>query len=266
MYTRPRSWYLFTLLFILLGLTLSGWVWVFRSHLHSSSAPAMQSTSHSKHLRALKRGEPPLAGEQLPPGTRLLIPRLGVNAPIEPVGLNGDGSLATPTLHPWRGVGWYQDSPAPGKPGKALLVGLQRGSDGTAAVFALVRTIRLGDSVMVVDTSGHMLYFAVTYVASYPPQQIRSILALHTTHKTALDLVVYANPYQPAQRLALVISTILWPLDVQQNQSQSSASGQVTPGPAHSKDECIPATTRHAVPDLTPIRCPTAPGPDDASQ
>src|SRR2546426_5984584 len=38
---------------------------------------------------------------------RLLIPTIDLNAPIEPVGVLTNGSLATPARQPWTNVGWY---------------------------------------------------------------------------------------------------------------------------------------------------------------
>src|SRR5438105_9804437 len=45
---------------------------------------------------------------------RLIIPAIGVNAPIESVGVVAGGYLGVPTQKQWDGVGWYKAGPYPG--------------------------------------------------------------------------------------------------------------------------------------------------------
>src|SRR5947209_2229436 len=38
---------------------------------------------------------------------RLLIPSIDINAPVESLGIQANGDMATPTRNPWEDVGWY---------------------------------------------------------------------------------------------------------------------------------------------------------------
>lgn len=96
---------------------------------------------------------------------RLLIDGLALAADVEPVGLAGDGSLATPTDP--SAVGWFEVSSVPGEIGPAVLVGHVDSADGPA-VFAHLGDLRAGDLVTVERHGGAPVAFAVTSVETHP--------------------------------------------------------------------------------------------------
>lgn len=142
---------------------------------------------------------------------RLIIPAIGVNAPIESVGILPNGNMATPIQDPWDNAGWYDLGPRPGQAGSAVIDGhLDRPGDAPA-IFWRLRDLRSGDKVIVVDAQGETLLFYVTRVASYPAQNIpiQEIFGNNTgfylnlitcagdwipnQHQTTLRLVVYST-------------------------------------------------------------------------
>ncbi|MFN2556266.1 MAG: class F sortase [Nitriliruptorales bacterium] len=75
---------------------------------------------------------------------RVRIAAIGVNAPLIPLGLNPDRTLAVPTT---AGIaGWYTGAPTPGEVGPAIVVGHVdwRGEHG---VFKRLDQLRPGDQV-----------------------------------------------------------------------------------------------------------------------
>src|SRR6266702_3136644 len=66
---------------------------------------------------------PPTASPVPPPFVRLLIPAIGVNAPIESVEVRPDGTMEKPAQRPWNDVGWYNSGPRPGERGSAVIAG-----------------------------------------------------------------------------------------------------------------------------------------------
>src|SRR5260370_6343075 len=54
------------------------------------------------------------------PTARLLIPAIGVNAPIESVGVQPNGTMDTARQSPWSDVGLYTGGPRPGDRGGAV--------------------------------------------------------------------------------------------------------------------------------------------------
>ncbi|HET7421899.1 MAG TPA: sortase [Candidatus Dormibacteraeota bacterium] len=91
------------------------------------------------------------------PGWRLLIPSLGVDAPIESVGREAGGAVASPA--DLGGVGWFNGGPAPGQQGDAVLDG-HYGVE-QAGVFRALHLLRPGDDVYVIWPDGHSDHFTV---------------------------------------------------------------------------------------------------------
>jgi LPXTG-site transpeptidase (sortase) family protein len=104
--------------------------------------------------------EPPAA-----PPARLSIATLGVDAPVEAVGLDGEGRMATPSQPSH--VGWYRSGPAPGQAGDAVIDGHLDWTSGPAVFFHLDR-LRVGDEVVVLQSSGGRLRFAVDSLSTIP--------------------------------------------------------------------------------------------------
>jgi sortase (surface protein transpeptidase) len=139
----------------------------------------------------------------------LLIPSIGVDAPIENIGVLANGDLATPTQNPWGGVGWYHLGPHPGQSGSAVIAGHLDRPGGAPAVFWNLRNTQPGAIVTVIDEQGAALHFRVTQVAAYAPDQapLQEIFAnpggkflnlitcagdwIASEHQTTLRLVVY---------------------------------------------------------------------------
>lgn len=143
---------------------------------------------------------------------RLLIPALGVNAPIEMVGVTSNGDLAAPTQHPWEDVGWYGSGPRPGEQGSAVIDGHLDRPGGYPAVFWRLRYIHVGDGVMVTDADGKSSRFHVTGIAFYPPQDAPIQEIFGNENGTYLNLITCAGDWIPSQHqtsLRLVVYTSL---------------------------------------------------------
>lgn len=142
----------------------------------------------------------------------LVIPTIGVNAPVENVGIQSNGDLGTPQQNPWEGVGWYKNGPRPGEAGSAVIDGHLDRPGGYPAVFWDLRKMNIGDSVMIVDASGKTIHFRVTRVASYPPQDAPVQEIFGDSGGTYLNLITCAGTWIPNQHqttLRMVIYTTL---------------------------------------------------------
>ncbi len=89
---------------------------------------------------------------------RVVIPAIGVDARIEPRGLDSNRDLATAS--DYRDVAWYDSGPRPGEPGNAILNGHVSWWTGDA-VFTKLSRLRAGDVVRVVRADGTALTFKV---------------------------------------------------------------------------------------------------------
>jgi LPXTG-site transpeptidase (sortase) family protein len=81
---------------------------------------------------------------------RIVIPSIGLSAPVVPLGLNPDRTLEVPKN--FGDTGWFRGGPEPGEPGAAVIVGHVASRRGPAVFYRLrdvpvgaVITIRLQD-------------------------------------------------------------------------------------------------------------------------
>ena len=99
------------------------------------------------------------------PGWRIVIPTIGVDAVIQPVGLDATRAMSTPAG--LQNVGWYDGGPLPGKAGDAVLDG-HVGLAWEPAVFRDLHRLRPGDTVELVWPGGRQLYFRVASSVRVP--------------------------------------------------------------------------------------------------
>ncbi|MEV6205778.1 class F sortase [Kitasatospora sp. NPDC051914] len=122
------------------------------------------------------------------PPVRLLIPRIGVDAPVGSVGLNRDGTVEVPPLDEPGLVGWYRNGPGPGQRGPAVLLGHYRTRKGSA-VFNLLPSVRPGDVVRVRREDGLTVTYEIRAVRQFPKAQFPTDLVYGATPDEQLRLV-----------------------------------------------------------------------------
>ncbi|MFC4530317.1 class F sortase [Sphaerisporangium dianthi] len=106
---------------------------------------------------------PPLpAAPAMQPSTpkRLIVKKLGINAPIQSVGLDKKGAIQTPSINNPNLVGWYRYGPTAGQAGPAVMLG-HKDTVTRSAVFARLRELQYGDTVEVVRMDGTVAVFTV---------------------------------------------------------------------------------------------------------
>lgn len=91
--------------------------------------------------------------------SRLVIPRINLNATIEARGLDANRNMLT--AKDFHHVAWYDLGPAPGQPGDALLNGHVNWWTGSA-VFTRLAQLRKGDAIIVIRADGSSVRFKVT--------------------------------------------------------------------------------------------------------
>ncbi|MFE7532107.1 class F sortase, partial [Kitasatospora sp. NPDC057542] len=115
-------------------------------------APATTGTEHSA----------PTAAKPFTPSppTRLLVPSVGVDAPVADLGLNPDGTVEVPPADRGDEVGWYRNGPTPGEPGPAVLIGHYDTVHGPA-VFKQLPKLRPGELIRIRRADGSTVDFKV---------------------------------------------------------------------------------------------------------
>ncbi|MEV7022842.1 class F sortase [Kitasatospora sp. NPDC093558] len=118
--------------------------------------------------RMVSTGTPGVATRSLGPAepTRIRIQRIGVDAPVVGVGLDGQGHLASPSDTDRNLAGWYRDGVAPGQPGTALVLGHVDTGQGPA-VFWKLGALHRGDLIDLTRSDQRAAHFAVDAVEVY---------------------------------------------------------------------------------------------------
>jgi LPXTG-site transpeptidase (sortase) family protein len=132
-----------------------------------------------------------------PRAWRLVIASIGVDASIEPVGLDSQQAMAAPSSLDT--VGWFSRGPMPGEPGDAVIDG-HYGLPSTPAVFRNLTKLRPGDTLQVMWPDGHQLQFRIEAVGlvaanSPPPPDVFS-----RSGPAHLSLITCAGQWEQSQR------------------------------------------------------------------
>lgn len=126
--------------------------------------------------------------------SRLSLPRLGISAPVDPVGVASDGQVEIPE-DPQR-VGWYRFSPAPGAlQGSSVVVG-HVDSDGQGlGVLVALNEVRRGDQVLVQRADGARVTYQITARRTVAKDALPASGAFRRDGPAVLTLITCAGPY-----------------------------------------------------------------------
>src|SRR5438876_4185268 len=133
---------------------------------------------------AAVRGDAPL---------QISIPVLGIDAPVENLGLLQNGAMAVPQLV--SDAGWLGSGTAPGSVGNAVIAGHLDASSGQPAAFWTLGRLRSGDAIVVTTAAGTRLHFAVVRIGRYDRQAVPLVGVFGPSKQANLNLLTCAGPY-----------------------------------------------------------------------
>jgi Sortase domain len=139
----------------------------------------------------------PVAGGGTAAPARLRIAAIGVDAAIERLGLNGDGTIEVPR-DPGE-AGWYTDGLAPGEQGPAVILGHLDSATGPA-VFWRLSSLKAGSEVVVAREDGSSATFSVQRVSSFPVDAFPTDQVYGATTDPELRLITCGGQYSLVQR------------------------------------------------------------------
>lgn len=107
---------------------------------------------------------------------RVVIKRLGINAPVTSVGVDRKGAIQTPPIDNPNLVGWYRHGSTAGEAGPAVMLG-HKDTRTRSAVFSRLGEIRNGDVIEVKRRDGTTAVFTVGGVeqagkTTFPTQRV----------------------------------------------------------------------------------------------
>jgi hypothetical protein len=94
----------------------------------------------------------------------LVVPKLYINTPIEPVGVTANGEMAT--SQSLQRVAWYKDGGKPGAQGSVVLAG-HYGGPQEVGIFRTMDKLESGDSLEVRSKDGSSIKYTVYKKATY---------------------------------------------------------------------------------------------------
>jgi sortase (surface protein transpeptidase) len=123
---------------------------------------------------------------------RLRIDKLGLTTELVRLNLDQSGTLQAPDSP--QVAGWLAEGPVPGDAGPAVLAGHVDSTRGPG-VFFLLKSMQLGDRVLVERSDGRTVVFAVTSVEMFPKGQFPADEVYGPTPVPELRLVTCGGPF-----------------------------------------------------------------------
>lgn len=131
---------------------------------------------------------------------RLMIPKIGVDAAIEYVGVTPDGSMGIPSGPST--TAWFDLGPRPGEIGTAVIDGHFGWKDNIPAVFDDLHTLQKGDILQVQDDKGATINFVVREVRTYGQNQTKDAFGAlgPSDGKAHLNLITCEGIWSSSQK------------------------------------------------------------------
>ena len=139
---------------------------------------------------------PPVMHGALP--ERLVVPSIGVDAPVVALGLDEEGLMVSPNgPHP---VGWYTFSPTPGNPGNTVLSGHRDWRTGVTGVFWRLGELVPGDRLSVVLADGNEVTYEVVLSVLVGPDDMPVGEIVGQTQEEIITLITCEGAFDPATK------------------------------------------------------------------
>ena len=142
-----------------------------------------------------------LTQQQVNPGVpiRLIIPKINVNAEVDPVGIMSGGDIGTP-IGPAT-TSWFDLGPRPGDVGSAVIDGhFGQWKIGVGSVFDNLNKLVKGDKIYVVDEKGMTTTFLVRESRIYDPVADAFSVFNSSDGKSHLNLITCEGTWLPNQK------------------------------------------------------------------
>ncbi len=130
--------------------------------------------------------------------TRLIIPRIYVDADIGQVGLTSLGAMDIP-----KGpveTAWFNLGPRPGESGSSVISGHFGWKNGIPAVFDNLSKLKIGDKIYTTDKKGSTVLFVVHEIRSYDQNADASEVFGSSDGKAHLNLVTCQGTWNKDQK------------------------------------------------------------------
>jgi LPXTG-site transpeptidase (sortase) family protein len=154
---------------------------------HPSAVTEKKSQTQAKQVRA-SIGLP----------VRLKIPKIGVDAPIDQMGLTSEGDMDTPKIP--GNAGWFSQGPRPGEVGSSVIDGHFGWKNNLPAVFDNLHLLKAGDTLSVVDEEGAATTFTVRELRTFGRDGDATEVFRSNDGKAHLNLITCQGSWNERQK------------------------------------------------------------------
>ncbi|MFS4097399.1 class F sortase [Streptomyces sp. AF1A] len=163
---------------------------------HHGALPDAPQPSRASGASAATPDGPRESGDALPRSepTRLIIPKIGVDAPFTDLTIGPTGQLQPPPAADTNLVGWYAKGASPGEQGTAIIAG-HVDTAVSAAVFAGLDQLERGDRFSVERADGRTANFVVDSAETFAKDDFPSNLVYADASRPEVRLITCAGDY-----------------------------------------------------------------------
>ncbi|MES4891126.1 class F sortase [Streptomyces sp. NPDC096012] len=171
---------------------------MFGGHKGSSGA---SGASRAPGASAVAQADPEQPGNALPRSvpTRLLIPKIAVDAPFTSLAIGTTGQLQPPPAGDTNLVGWYADGATPGEQGTSIIAG-HVDTTTSPAVFANLDQLESGDTFSVERADGRTAQFVVDTAESFAKDDFPSKRVYADAARPEVRLITCTGDYDHEAR------------------------------------------------------------------
>ena len=130
--------------------------------------------------------------------TKIIIEKLGINAPIESVGLDIQKRMDVPKDPD--NAGWYNLGYKPGETGSAVIAGHVDTPTGAPAIFYNLSELEKGDEIKTTDESGNSYLFTVEKSIIYDFDKVPLDEVFANKDKKRLNLITCDGTFDKANK------------------------------------------------------------------
>jgi LPXTG-site transpeptidase (sortase) family protein len=163
------------------------------------SATSDNFTDSSYPLQEVEASETQEWIPELP--VRLVIPAIDVDAQVQYVGLDPDGTGEMDVPSNFTDVGWYKHGVRPGMTGSAVITGHFNGKEVPEGVFYDLSKLQVGDEVVIMSENRIEDIFQVVKIATYAHDDPTEEVFGSPDEKKRLNLITCSGAWLPEQKL-----------------------------------------------------------------
>jgi LPXTG-site transpeptidase (sortase) family protein len=122
---------------------------------------------------------------------RLIVPSIGLDAPIEYMDVNAKGEMDVPDGST-KNVGWYEDGTIPGNTGSAVIAA------HVYAIFSKLKHVIPGSDIYIVTKENTKLHFVVDETKTHDLGKLSSEFLFNRNDDKRLNLITCAGTFIPS--------------------------------------------------------------------